>query len=160
MPASFFASGPEAMDGGRYMPNDQIRSAILDALEAHADDHGIDIVEALDPFTAAYDLEVSSPGVDRPLRRPKDFAAYLGDRAEMTTVDPIDGRRSWTGDIVAVTETSVTVLVDGTEYEIPLASIKRANLKPDYDALLAAAKKSAKTTPESDDDDLDEDEAE
>ena len=102
------------------------------------------IVEALDPIAGSYELEVSSPGVDRPLRRPADFARFVGERAEITSVEPVDDRRSWTGTLVGTDDVAVTIEVDGASYAVPFAMIKKAKLKPDYEQLLADAKKAAK----------------
>ncbi|MBR2835601.1 MAG: ribosome maturation factor RimP [Coriobacteriales bacterium] len=111
------------------------------------------VVEALDPFENSYDLEVSSPGVDRPLRRAKDFAAHVGERAEIRSLEAIDNRRAWTGEIVEVANDEVHIMVDGTTYAVPLGKIKSAKLKPDYDAMLAAAKKATRIEEDPQDDD-------
>ena len=103
-----------------------------------------EVVEALDPIAGSYELEVSSPGIDRPLRRPSDFARFVGERAEVSSVEPVDGRRSWTGEIVGADDEAVTLEVDGASFAIPFAAIKKAKLKPDYEKLMAEAKKAAK----------------
>lgn len=103
-----------------------------------------EVVEALDPFPGAYELEVSSPGIERPLRRARDFAAHVGERAEVAAREPVDGRRSWTGEIVAADDAAVTLHVDGVEYAVPLELVRQAKLKPDFDAIFAAAKKAEK----------------
>ena len=64
----------------------------LDALEA----------EGRDPIEEAYRLEVSSPGIDRPLTRLKDYADWAGHEARVRLVEPIDGRKQLTGDIAGV----------------------------------------------------------
>lgn len=102
------------------------------------------VVEELDPFPGAWELEVSSPGIDRPLRRKDHFESCVGERVEVSAREAIDGRRSWVGELVAVSDDSVTVRVDGTDCEIAFASIKQAKLKPDFDKILAAAKKAEK----------------
>jgi ribosome maturation factor RimP len=102
------------------------------------------VEEELDPFPGSYELEVSSPGIDRPLRRAADFARFAGERAEVATRDEVQGRRSFTGTLVGATDAAVSLDVDGTVYEVPLAQVKRAKLKPDFDQIMAAAKKAAK----------------
>lgn len=102
------------------------------------------VIEELDPISGSYELEVSSPGVDRPLRRPSDFARFAGERAEVVAVEPVDDRRSWVGTIVEASDEAVTIEVDGTAYAVPFSVIKKAKLKPDYEKLLADAKKAAK----------------
>jgi len=60
-----------------------------------------DIMDALDPFPGAYTLEVSSPGIDRPLRTEQHFARYAGQQAVVKLAHPIDGRSNFTGTIVS-----------------------------------------------------------
>ncbi len=71
-------------------------------------------VEALDPISSAYTLEVSSPGMKRPLRRPSDFARFVGEDVELTTTAMV-GRRSYTGAIAAATDTDVTIQPEGED---------------------------------------------
>ena len=91
-----------------------------------------DIMDELDPFPGAYTLEVSSPGIDRPLRTAEHFARFAGDTAVLKT-QPVDGRSSWTGSIVSADEQAVTLDVDGTAAVIPFDTIKRAHLKGTID---------------------------
>ncbi len=55
------------------------------------------ILDVEDPITDAYSLEVSSPGIDRPLTRPKDFDRFAGHEAKIETHEPIDGRKRFKG---------------------------------------------------------------
>ena len=66
-----------------------------------------DVIEELDPISSSYTLEVSSPGMARPLRRPRDFARFVGEDCELTST-ATEGRRKYTGKIAAATETNVT----------------------------------------------------
>ena len=91
-----------------------------------------DIMDELDPFPGAYTLEVSSPGIDRPLRTPEHFARFAGDTAVLKT-QPVDGRSNWTGTIKGADGDVVTLDVDGAEVRIPMNSIKRAHLKGTID---------------------------
>lgn len=88
-----------------------------------------DLMDEVDPFPGAYTLEVSSPGIDRPLRTPEHFVRFAGERAVVKTNGPIDGRSNFTGDIAAADEETVVMDCDGERVEIPLSSIKRAHLK-------------------------------
>ena len=56
-----------------------------------------DPLDELDPVSGSYGLEVSSPGIERPLLRQADFERFSGRRAEVRTVGPVDGRRRWRG---------------------------------------------------------------
>lgn len=92
-----------------------------------------DTIEALDPIASAYTLEVSSPGMKRPLRRPSDFARFTGEDVELTTT-AMEGRRSYKGAIAAVTDTSVTLELEGEDAAtISFDEIKKCTLKPVYD---------------------------
>ena len=88
-----------------------------------------DLMDELDPFPGAYTLEVSSPGIDRPLRTPEHFARFAGETAVVKTAAPLDGRSAFTGTIAGVADGVVELDVDGTAFRIPVSDIKRAHLK-------------------------------
>lgn len=88
-----------------------------------------ELMDKLDPFPGAYVLEVSSPGLDRPLRTRAHFERFAGETAIVKTRNAIDGRMSFTGTIVLADDEDVVINVDGTDYEIPYKEMKRANLK-------------------------------
>lgn len=87
-----------------------------------------DIVDELDPFPGAYTLEVSSPGIDRPLRTLEHFARFVGETA-VVKAQPQEGRSLWTGTIVEVRDDTVILKVDDAFVYIPFTAIKRAHLK-------------------------------
>lgn len=92
-----------------------------------------DAVEALDPIASSYTLEVSSPGLDRPLRRPSDFVRFQGEACELTTT-ATEGRRRFKGVIAAASDTSATLeLEDGERLEFAFDDIKKCTLKPVFD---------------------------
>lgn len=96
-----------------------------------------------DPIASAYTLEVSSPGIDRPLTRPRDYQRFAGHVAKVETRAPVEGRRRFSGRIVAATDTHVRLRLEGEnpgappEFEIPIADIHKAKLKL-TDELIAA----------------------
>lgn len=75
-----------------------------------------------------YSLEVSSPGIDRPLTKPEHFRRYLGHRVRVRTRDAIDGRRNFTGTLTEADAESVSLDAEGAPVRIPLAGIRRSNL--------------------------------
>jgi ribosome maturation factor RimP len=75
-----------------------------------------------------YALEVSSPGLDRPLTKPDHFRRFLGRRARVRTRDAHDGRRSYTGELVGASEQEVTIAADSGIVAIPYTDIHRSNL--------------------------------
>ena len=82
----------------------------------------------------AYRLEVSSPGIDRPLRRECDFVRFAGQNAKIRMSDPIEGRRNFSGILGGAKDGQVQIECDGRLYQLPTDSIVRANLVPDWDA--------------------------
>lgn len=83
------------------------------------------VTGVLGEYLREYSVEVSSPGLDRPLRRQEHFEAALGRRVKLRTA----GRRQLRGEVLSAGETSVKVAAsDGVETEIPYAEIVRANL--------------------------------
>jgi len=78
-----------------------------------------------------YALEVSSPGIDRPLTKPQHFRRFLGRRARVRTRGEHQGRQSFTGELVAATEGEVTLAAPGGVVAIPYADIQRSNLVGD-----------------------------
>lgn len=91
-----------------------------------------DIMDELDPFPGAYTLEVSSPGIDRPLRTLEHFARFAGETAVVKAA-PCEGRSAWTGRIVSAEEGTIVLDVDGELVRIPFDTIKRARLKGTID---------------------------
>jgi ribosome maturation factor RimP len=78
-----------------------------------------------------YGLEVSSPGLERPLVKPEHFRRFVGRRARVRTRGDHDGRRSFTGELLGATESEVTVAADTGVVSIPYAEIHRSHLVKD-----------------------------
>lgn len=77
-------------------------------------------------------MEVSSPGIERPLTKPEHFRRFVGHEAKVKTSEPIDGRRNFTGVIDRTGEDALVLkLSEGAEVELPFGSVTRANLKED-----------------------------
>jgi ribosome maturation factor RimP len=86
------------------------------------------IFDVEDPIPGEYTLEVSSPGMDRPLFNAEQFAQYVGSEATVRLRSPIDGRRKFKGVIQKVEADVVSLLVDGKEFALPALAIDKANL--------------------------------
>jgi ribosome maturation factor RimP len=86
------------------------------------------ILDVEDPITNEYDLEVSSPGVDRPLFKQDHYEKAQGEEVRVRTKLPQDGRRNFKGDLVAVSSDMITLKSDGEEHLIMLSNIERANI--------------------------------
>src|SRR5687767_15664193 len=78
-----------------------------------------------------YALEVSSPGIERPLTKPEHFRRYVGRRARVRTRGDHDGRRSFTGELLGATDDEVTVAAETGVVSIAYADIHRSNLLGD-----------------------------
>jgi ribosome maturation factor RimP len=95
------------------------------------------LLDVADPIATAYTLEVSSPGIDRPLVRREDFARFAGFEAKIELTSPVEGRRRFRGKLLGVEGDDVRVLVDAAPVALPLATVVRAKLVL-TDELLAA----------------------
>ena len=92
-----------------------------------------EIMDDIDPFPGAYMLEVSSPGIDRPLRTPEHFERFTGENVVIKTTSPVEGRSSFSGELLGIQGDVVRVDVDGTVFDVPYEAIKRANVKGAFD---------------------------
>lgn len=88
-----------------------------------------DIMDEIDPFPGAYTLEVSSPGIDRPLRTVEHFERFVGDTAVVKMSSAESGRSNWTGVLAGVVDECVLLEVDGERVSLPLSNIKKAHIK-------------------------------
>ncbi len=137
------------MIGGKSDPTLQIMAERPETGQLTIDDcadlsrrvsDAFDVLEAegRDPIEEAYRLEVSSPGIDRPLTRLKDYATWAGHEARITLVEKIDNRKILTGDLVGIEGDQVTIDVRGhTRMTVGLDAIHDAKLTI-TDRLLAA----------------------
>lgn len=95
----------------------------------------LDVEDFIEP---AYNLEVSSPGLERPLRKQKDFERFAGRRAHVRTFGPIDSpggpRKNWAGTLCGFRDGAVEIEVDGTVHRIPHDKIAKAHLEYDFEA--------------------------
>jgi ribosome maturation factor RimP len=87
------------------------------------------VTNVLRPYLENYGIEVSSPGPERPLRKPEHFASALGRRVSVRTAEELDGRRNFRGEVLAAEADAVTLAASGGEQlRIPYDAIVRANL--------------------------------
>jgi ribosome maturation factor RimP len=95
------------------------------------------LLDVKDPIRSHYNLEVSSPGLDRPLFTPAHFSEFTGHEAQINLFAPLDGRRKFSGLILGADETSVRIDQDGSEVTLNFGNIAKAKLIPDYENILA-----------------------
>ena len=97
----------------------------------------LDVEDFIEP---TYSLEVSSPGVERPLRKPEDFNRFAGQRAKVRAFGPIESaagpppRKQWTGTLRGFADGAVEIQVDGKVHRIPVGRVAKAHLEYDFEA--------------------------
>jgi ribosome maturation factor RimP len=115
-----------------------VGGSVLRVFIDHPDGVGLDLCERvtheLAPLRETYSLEVSSPGLERPLTKPDHFRRFVGRRARGRPREPHpadcadQARRSFTGELVGASEEEVTLAADGGMIAIPYAAIHRSHL--------------------------------
>ncbi|MCE5335287.1 MAG: ribosome maturation factor RimP [Desulfobacteraceae bacterium] len=95
---------------------------------AHISRTAGDVLDMADIIRTRYHLEISSPGLDRPLRKPEHFRNHIGDIIEVRTTVPLQGRRNFKGPLDGASAGEIDVECDGRSYSIPLDLIERARL--------------------------------
>ena len=117
------------------------------------------VLDVEDPIDREYHLEVSSPGIDRPLVRARDYRTYIGHEAKVELGDALDGRKRFRGLIEAVTDDTVTIKLpdapkgDDPNHVLPLSAIAEAKLVM-TDKLLNMAQADQDENPIDDDEDI------
>jgi ribosome maturation factor RimP len=98
------------------------------------------VLDVEDPIPQAFHLEVSSPGIDRPLRTAKQFARFAGSEAKIQLATPLHlptgERRNFKGILQGVDGSDVLIDCDGTAFRLPIDDIEHARLVPDWDAVM------------------------
>lgn len=85
-----------------------------------------------DAFEDRFTLEVSSPGLDRPLVRPKDFQRFVGRKVKLTTREALEGRRKFSGELLEAGAEGIRLDIDGKGCSIKYDAIERARLVPEF----------------------------
>ncbi len=98
------------------------------------------LLDVKDPIRSHYNLEVSSPGLDRPLFTPAHYSEFTGYEVQINLYAPQDGRRKFSGPILSAGESSVNIEQDGSEVTLEYDNIAKAKLIPDYEKILAGHK--------------------
>jgi ribosome maturation factor RimP len=91
------------------------------------------LLDVEDPVPGNYNLEVSSPGLDRKLTKPSHFQRFAGETVKVQTRFPIEGRRRFRGTLVSSDDENIVVEVDGESHSLPLKTIDTARLVPVVD---------------------------
>jgi ribosome maturation factor RimP len=131
------------MTSGRR-PTLQVMAERLDDLPITLDDcaeisHSVSaILDVADPIAGAYTLEISSPGIDRPLVRREDYDRFSGFEAKIELARPLDGRRRFRGRLIGTAEGFIRLLTEAGETRLPLDAVSRAKLILTDDLIVAS----------------------
>ena len=90
------------------------------------------LLDVEDLIQGHYNLEVSSPGLDRPLTSIKDYQRFTGEIVKIKTGMAIDGRRNFKGRLCGIEGDEINIECDGQQFYLPLASIEKARLVPEF----------------------------
>lgn len=118
------------------------RDGVLRVFIDHPDGIGLDdcekvslavsaLLDVEDPLPGHYNLEVSSPGLDRKLTKAKHFQRFKGETLKVSMRFPIDGRKRFRGTLVSSDDENIVMEVDGVSYSLPIATIDTARLVPE-----------------------------
>ena len=91
------------------------------------------LIDVEDPLPGKFNLEISSPGLDRPLRRVEDFQRFSGELAKVKTSVPVEGQRNFKGRLAGVEDDALTLQCEDKTVNLPLSAIDKARLVPQYD---------------------------
>lgn len=91
------------------------------------------VMDVEDPITTEYNLEVSSPGMDRPLFKSEHYALVVGEMITVKLSIPQDGRRNFKGLLLKCENDTILIKVDNDEFSLAIANIEKGNLVPNFD---------------------------
>jgi len=91
------------------------------------------LIDVEEPINGQFNLEVSSPGSDRPLRRLKDFQRFTGSLVKLKTVMPLEGQRNFKGRMLEASEDVLVIETDTEELSLPMNAIEKARIVPEFE---------------------------
>lgn len=112
--------------------DEELPTISLDEVSAQSDWVN-EVLDDLDPIPDSYVLEISSPGLARPLRKAHDFERFAGETIQLSTKAK-EGRRKYTGELLGLEDGAVRISCDGETFTIAFDEVKSAKIKPNYDA--------------------------
>ena len=90
------------------------------------------LIDVEEPVSGQFNLEISSPGSDRPLRRLVDFQRFVGSLVKLKTVMPLEGQRNFKGRLLEASEDTVVIETDDEEISLPMSTVEKARIVPEY----------------------------
>lgn len=128
-----FSAGPASALLRLYIDVQEGESRFINVEDCEAVSREVSaLLDVHDPIEANYTLEVSSPGIDRPLFTPAHFARFIGEEVKVTLDLPQDGRRRFQGRILAVDGDTIALEQNGARIEIAHPNVQKARIAPDY----------------------------
>lgn len=91
------------------------------------------LIDVEDPLPGSFNLEISSPGMDRPLRKMQDFVRFEGEQVKIKTTVPQEGQRNFTGVIGPIEDDALLLECDDRKVRLPMSMIDKARLVPSFD---------------------------
>jgi len=91
------------------------------------------LLDVEDPLPGRFNLEVSSPGMDRPLRKIEDFQRFIGEVVKLKTSMALAGQRNFKGQLLAVENDELVLNCDNKQIRVPHAAVDKARLVPNFD---------------------------
>ena len=89
-------------------------------------------LDLIDPIDKSYLLEVSSPGLDRPLNSDDDFIRFSGEKVDISTYAPVNGKKEWSGILLVLEEDKIKLEVEGEEVLIPRSKVAQTKLAVEF----------------------------
>jgi len=91
------------------------------------------VLDVEDPISNEYNLEVSSPGMERPLFKAEHYSKVIGEQVSLKLNLPLNGRRNFKGELKSSSETNIQIDVDGEHFDLLISNISKANVVPNFD---------------------------
>jgi len=90
------------------------------------------LIDVEEPVSGHFNLEISSPGLDRPLRRLQDFQRFTGSLVKLKTAMPLEGQRNFKGRLLEADEDKIVIETDDEEISLPISAVEKARIVPEY----------------------------
>ncbi len=103
------------------------------------------LLDVNDPISGNYTLEVSSPGIDRPIFAPSQYQRFIGEVLRVQSLAPINNRRKFQGALKAADDSGITLAVDGVEVSLRHGDIDKARLVPQFETAMKPRKAKGKS---------------
>lgn len=87
-----------------------------------------ELLDEADPIAESYYLEVSSPGIERPLKKDSDFIRFSGNKVKLLLYAPLDGKKEYIGDLTGLIDGNIVLSIEGKDFKIPKESVAKAML--------------------------------